>query len=67
MFFMAEDVARDHIKMNMDASDPISNKAKKTQNAKFPDQERHIGLAFETRETGFFGQSFSWFCLISTP
>ena len=53
----------------MDASDPISNKQskKKTQNAKFPDQERHIGLAFEIRETCFFGQSFSWCCLISTP
>ena len=44
-----------------------TNKAKKTPNAKFPDQERHIGLAFEMRETVFFGQSFSWFCLISTP
>ena len=30
---MAEDVARDHIKMNMDASDPISNKQSK-KNAK---------------------------------
>ena len=53
----------------MDASDPISNKQskKKKQNAKVPDQERHIGLAFEMRETGLLDNPSVDVALISTP
>lgn len=60
-FLMAEDVARDYTKMNgcFRPDFKQTKQKKKTQNAKFPDQERHIGLAFEIRETCFFGQSFS--------